>query len=51
MDRSEVQDTQPAEGEPIEVPVPTRREFFGNLAKVAPPVEPPARADEPEDDD
>lgn len=48
MTRDEAtQPTQPAEGEPVEIPVPTRREFFGNIAKVAPPVE-PAKADEPE---
>ncbi len=34
------QPTQPAEGEPVEIPVPTRREFFENMAKVAPSVEP-----------
>ncbi len=45
------QPTQPAEGEPVEIPIPTRREFLGNLTKVAPPGKPPAEADESDDED
>jgi hypothetical protein len=29
--------TQPKEGEPVEIPVPTREDFLRNLEKVAPP--------------
>ncbi len=31
------QDTQPQEGEPVEIPVPTREEVFRDLGKVAKP--------------
>lgn len=47
--KPQTQRSQPKEGEPVEIPVPTRRKFFGNLAKVAPPVEPPAKVDKPDD--
>lgn len=36
------QPTQPKEGEPVEIPVPKRGDVLGDLAKVAPPVKPPA---------
>jgi len=41
------QTTQPAEGEPVEIPVPTREEVFRDLGKVAKPRKPasPARRD------
>lgn len=29
------QETRPAKGEPVEIPIPERDEFFGNLEKVA----------------
>jgi len=31
------QTTKPAEGEPVEIPVPTREEVFRDLGKVAKP--------------
>jgi hypothetical protein len=31
------QTTQPAEGEPVEIPIPTREEVFRDLGKVAKP--------------
>jgi hypothetical protein len=31
------QPTQPKEGEPIDIPVPTRKDVLGDLAKVARP--------------
>jgi len=31
------QPTQPKKGEPVEIPIPTRDEVFGDLAKVAKP--------------
>jgi len=31
--------TQPNEGDPVEIPIPTRSEFLANIEKVAPPVE------------
>ena len=34
------QTTKPAEGEPVEIPVPTREEVFRDLGKVAKPREP-----------
>jgi len=30
--------TQPKKGEPVEIPIPTRDAFLGNLEKVAPPA-------------
>lgn len=33
------QPSQPERGEPVQIPVPERGEFFKNLNKVAPPVE------------
>ncbi len=41
--------TQPKEGEPVEIPIPTREAFLRDLAKVAPPMERPA-TDERADD-
>lgn len=38
--KPQTQRSQPKEGEPVEIPVPTRREFLDNMAKVAPPAEP-----------
>jgi hypothetical protein len=31
------QETQPAEGEPVEIPIPTREEVLRDLGKVAKP--------------
>lgn len=31
----QTQKTQPKEGEPIEIPTPTRRQVFGDLEKLA----------------
>jgi hypothetical protein len=31
------QKTKPAQGEPVEIPIPTREEVFRDLEKVAPP--------------
>jgi hypothetical protein len=31
------QETRPAEGEPVEIPIPTREEVFRDLGKVAKP--------------
>jgi hypothetical protein len=31
------QETQPKEGEPVEIPIPTREEVFRDLGKVAKP--------------
>jgi hypothetical protein len=39
------QETQPKEGEPVEIPVPTREEVFRDLGKVA---KPPRPSDSPE---
>jgi hypothetical protein len=39
------QETRPAKGEPVEIPIPTREEFFRDLGKVAKPRKQP----EPED--
>jgi hypothetical protein len=33
--------TQPKSGEPLEIPIPTRRDFLRNVEKVAPAPEPP----------
>ena len=33
----ETQPTHPAEGEPVEIPIPTRDEVLGDLRKVAKP--------------
>lgn len=42
------QKTQPrTDAEPIEIPVPKREAVFGDLRKVAPPVEPD---DDPDDE-
>lgn len=39
MDEKEpTQETQPAKGEPIEIPVPTRDEIDAAIAKVAKPL-------------
>jgi hypothetical protein len=35
------QTTQPAEGEPAEIPIPTREEVLRDLGKVAKPPKPP----------
>lgn len=48
---TDAQPTQPAKGEPVEIRVPTRREFFGNLTKVAPPAEQPAEQVADDDDE
>lgn len=42
------QTTQPAEGEPVEIPVPTREEVFRDLGKVAKPRKPASPADDGE---
>lgn len=36
----ETQPTTPAEGEPVEIPIPTREEVLRDLAKVAKPLRP-----------
>jgi hypothetical protein len=36
-DNEPTQPTQPAEGEPVEIPVPTREEVLRDLKKVAKP--------------
>lgn len=33
--------TEPKNGEPLEIPIPTREDFLGNLEKVAPPARHP----------
>lgn len=40
------QTTQPAEGEPVEIPVPTREEVFRDLGKVAKPRKTDPSADD-----
>jgi hypothetical protein len=35
--------TDPKDGEPLEIPIPSREGFLRNLEKVAPPVEPKER--------
>ena len=37
MEDEPTQPTQPAEGEPVEIPVPTREEVLRDLRKVAKP--------------
>jgi len=37
MDEEPTQPTQPAEGDPVEIPVPTREEVLRDLGKVARP--------------
>jgi hypothetical protein len=44
------QKTCPKKGEPMEIPVPTRDEFFRDLRKVAPPDKPQRAQDEPADE-
>jgi hypothetical protein len=34
--------TQPKAGEPLEIPIPSREDFIGNLEKVAPKSDPPS---------
>jgi hypothetical protein len=44
------QDTQPKEGEPVDIPIPTRDEVFRDLGKVAKPngkKNPPLSKDRP----
>lgn len=43
------QTTQPAEGEPVEIPVPTREEVFRDLGKVAKARKPPTPDDDADD--
>lgn len=44
-DHEPKQKTQPqTDAEPAEIPVPSRERVFGDLRKVAPPVEPPERS-------
>lgn len=40
------QTSQPAEGEPVEIPVPTREEVFRDLGKVAKPRKPSTQSSE-----
>lgn len=40
------QETQPAKGEPAEIPIPTRQEVFRDLGKVANPRKPPPDEEE-----
>jgi len=40
MDEKPTQKSQPVQGEPIEIPVPTRDEVFAVLEKSAQPVPP-----------
>jgi len=51
-DPKPTQKTQPKGkgGEPVEIPIPTREAVIRDLMKVAPPVEPPVKAD-PHDDE
>jgi hypothetical protein len=39
------QETQPEEGEPVEIPIPTRGEVFRDLGKIAKPRKPPPEKD------
>lgn len=39
------QPSQPKEGEPVEIPVPTREEVFRDLGRVAKPRKPPSTDD------
>jgi hypothetical protein len=39
--------TDPKNGEPLEIPIPSRENFLRNLEKVAPKPEPPVEADQP----
>jgi hypothetical protein len=41
-----VQPTQPAKGEPVEIPVPKKADVLRDLKKVAPPTEPERREKE-----
>ena len=41
-----IQETQPAKGEPAEIPIPTREEVFRDLGKGAKPRKPPAKSDD-----
>ncbi len=41
----EIQETTPAEGDPVEIPIPTREEVFRDLGKVAKPRKPPPEKD------
>lgn len=47
-DDGPTQTTQPAEGEPMEIPVPTREEVFRDLGKIAKPRKSPPSADDGE---
>ena len=44
--QDESQPTRPKKGRPVEIPVPKRGDVMADLAKVAPPVKPPAPADD-----
>jgi hypothetical protein len=39
------QETTPAEGEPVEIPIPTREEVFRDLGNVAEPRKTPPSSD------
>lgn len=39
------QPTQPEEGDPLEIPIPTREEVFRDLGKIAKPRKPPTDED------
>ena len=45
MAEEPTQPTQPAKGEPVDIPVPTRDEVFRDLGKVAKPRKPSADGD------
>ena len=47
-DHKPTQETLPKEGEPAEIPIPTRKDVFGDLAKVAKPKPKPGREKPPE---
>jgi len=37
QDQPATQESAPAKGDPVEIPVPSREEFFGNLEQVSRP--------------
>ena len=39
------QETQPVEGEPVEIPIPTREEVFRDLRQAAKPRKPPPKGE------
>ena len=47
-DKQETQPTQPAEGEPVEIPVPERDDVMRDLRKMARPAAPQAPKPSPQ---